>query len=136
MLRVFADTNYWSAILHPRDQLHGVAVALRRKLAGAHVVTTEMVLVELLNQFSAAGPHFRRAAAETVETLRADASVTILPQTAERFDRALRRYAQSWDKGWSLTDCASFDVMEEEGIRAALTYDEHFEQAGFEALLR
>jgi hypothetical protein len=60
----------------------------------------------------------------------------IVPQTAEQFDRALRRYEQSEDKSWSLTDCASFRTMEQEKIQAALTHDRHFAQAGFEALLR
>jgi predicted nucleic acid-binding protein len=40
------------------------------------------------------------------------------------------------DKSWSLTDCASFLIMEAMGIREALTYDNHFLQAGFTALLR
>ncbi len=37
---------------------------------------------------------------------------------------------------WSLTDCLSFVVMKELGIKDALTPDEHFDQAGFHALLR
>jgi hypothetical protein len=40
------------------------------------------------------------------------------------------------DKDWSLTDCISFAVMEDEGIHEALTGDQHFEQAGFRALLK
>ena len=40
------------------------------------------------------------------------------------------------DQHWSLTDCASFIVMEERGISEALAYDRDFEQAGFTALLR
>jgi predicted nucleic acid-binding protein len=35
-----------------------------------------------------------------------------------------------------LIDCVSFVVMEERGMMDALTADEHFEQAGFRALLR
>jgi predicted nucleic acid-binding protein len=30
------------------------------------------------------------------------------------------------DKSWSLTDCASFLIMEEENLTAALTHDRHF----------
>jgi predicted nucleic acid-binding protein len=40
------------------------------------------------------------------------------------------------DKDWSLTDCTSFVVMENENIKEALTADRHFEQAGFTALLK
>ncbi|MDP7134637.1 MAG: PIN domain-containing protein, partial [Planctomycetota bacterium] len=39
------------------------------------------------------------------------------------------------DKGWSLTDCVSFVVMQERGLVDALTTDLHFQQAGFRALL-
>src|SRR6516162_5359042 len=40
------------------------------------------------------------------------------------------------DKEWSLTDCISFVVMNERGITDAFTNDHHFEQAGFQILLK
>jgi predicted nucleic acid-binding protein len=40
------------------------------------------------------------------------------------------------DKWWSLTDCISFIVMQQEGLTEALTTDHHFEQAGFKILLK
>jgi predicted nucleic acid-binding protein len=39
------------------------------------------------------------------------------------------------DKGWGLTDCTSFIVMQRYEVIDALTTDEHFQQAGFRALL-
>ena len=39
------------------------------------------------------------------------------------------------DKGWGLTDCTSFIVMQHYDVIDALTTDEHFQQAGFRALL-
>ena len=48
----------------------------------------------------------------------------------------MERYASRSDQSWSLTDCASFLVMEERNITDALAYDRDFEQAGFRALLR
>jgi predicted nucleic acid-binding protein len=45
-------------------------------------------------------------------------------------------YRRRPDKAWSLTDCISFVVMQREGITEALTGDQHFEQAGFVALLK
>ena len=44
--------------------------------------------------------------------------------------------ADRHDKDWSLTDCISFVVMEDQRITDALTGDRHFEQAGFKALLK
>jgi predicted nucleic acid-binding protein len=45
-------------------------------------------------------------------------------------------YRERPDKEWALTDCVSFIVMEDRGISEALTTDEHFHQAGFQALMR
>ena len=60
----------------------------------------------------------------------------IIAQTDMQFRAALARYASRADQSWSLTDCASFLVMEQRHIAEALAYDRDFEQAGFVALLR
>ena len=39
------------------------------------------------------------------------------------------------DKLWSLTDCISFVLMQDQNVNAALAADRHFEQAGFVPLL-
>jgi hypothetical protein len=49
---------------------------------------------------------------------------------------ALDYYARHKDQDWGFIDCASFVIMERNGIREALTHDNDFEQAGFVALLR
>jgi uncharacterized protein len=134
MRQIFADTGYWIGLVNPRDQIHQRVMKITQELSSVRLLTTEMVLVELLNSFS--DSPFRRAVAGMVLKLRNDRNLRIVPQTSEQFERALRRYKQAADKSWSLTDCASFRVMEAEQIQAALTHDEHFAQAGFETLLR
>ena len=134
MRQVFADTSYWIGLVNPRDQIHAMAINVSRQLASWSLLTTEMVLVELLNSFS--DSPFRDAVGRLVARLRQDQNLTIIPQTPAQFESALRRYQQAADKSWSLTDCASFQVMEAERIQAALTHDQHFAQAGFETLLR
>jgi len=136
MERVFADTGYWIALLSPRDDLHQKAVALSRDYDPSQIVTSEMVLTEFLNSFSDYGPRLRQAAAAAVASLRNTSQVAIFPQTSQLFEKALKRYQDMADKSWSLTDCASFSIMEEERLTASLTYDRHFAQAGFQALLR
>src|SRR6266851_5890395 len=102
MRRVFADTSYWIALVNPRDQIHAKAVSVTQQLSSARILTSEMVLVELLNSFS--DSPFRRAVAGMVLKLRNDRNVRIVPQTSQQFESALRRYKQAADKSWSLTD--------------------------------
>ncbi|MEQ1354212.1 MAG: PIN domain-containing protein, partial [Candidatus Acidiferrum sp.] len=136
MERVFADTGYWIALLNPRDDLHQKASATSRDYSPSQIVTSEMVLTEFLNSFSDYGPRLRQAAARAVASLRENSPIVIVAQTSELFEKALKRYEEMTDKSWSLTDCASFLIMEEERLTSALTHDRHFAQAGFRALLR
>jgi predicted nucleic acid-binding protein len=136
MKAVFADTSYWIALLYPPDHLHAKVTSMSREISTMRLVTSEMVLTELLNTFSNGSPIMRSIAVRAVEDARKGDSLIVLPQTSEQFTKALERYKRSADKNWSLTDCASFQIMETEGIHAALTHEHHFVQAGFEALLR
>jgi predicted nucleic acid-binding protein len=136
MRRVFADTGYWIALLNPRDELHLQAQQQSSAFATAEIVTSEWVLTELLNSFAERGPQLRGIVSRTVELLYASSSVTVVPQTPASFSAAFELYRERSDKGWSLTDCSSFLIMRQLEIEAALTYDKHFEQAHFQALLR
>jgi predicted nucleic acid-binding protein len=136
MKAVFADTSYWIALLYPPDHLHVKVTSMSREISTMRLVTSEMVLTELLNTFSNGSPIMRSIAVHAVEDARKGDAVIVLPQTSEQFTKALERYKRSADKNWSLTDCSSFQIMETERITAALTHDHHFVQAGFEALLR
>ncbi len=60
----------------------------------------------------------------------------IVRASDELFKAGVAFYAMRPNKDWSLTDCISFHVMRDRGIREALTGDHHFEQAGFKTLLR
>jgi hypothetical protein len=73
---------------------------------------------------------------EFILHLRQSPACEILPANREHLDRSLELYHQHKDKEWTLTDCASFVAMRERGITEALTADHHFEQAGFNVLLK
>jgi predicted nucleic acid-binding protein len=136
MQSVFADADYWVAVFNPREELHAIATRVTQSLQSVHIVTSEMVLVEVLNFFHKGGDALRAFAVGAVEKIVKDPNVTVVPQTRDQFRRALQRFKDRPDKKWSLTDCASFLIMEERGIKEALTHDHHFQQAGFLALLR
>jgi predicted nucleic acid-binding protein len=136
MTSIFADTSYWIALLSPRDALHDKALSVSIRFSSARIVTSEMVLVEFLNSFSETDSRSRKAAARLAETLRTTARVNVVAQTPEQFEASLQAYKGADDKHWSITDCASFQIMERERIRSAFTHDKHFSQAGYETLLR
>jgi predicted nucleic acid-binding protein len=134
---VFADTGYWIALVNPHDALHQKSMSVSRRLAPCQFVTSDMVLVEVLNMFAGRGPHLRGAAVAAVRMITtSDLTVEVVPQTRELFRAAYDLYSVRNDKSWSLTDCASFVIMGQRGIIDALTHDTHFEQNGYTALLR
>ena len=131
---VFADTGYWIAVLNPRDDWNSRALEASRTLGKARLITTEMVLDELLAALSKVP--VRGLAINGVNAIRNNPNTEVVPQTSIQFDEAFDFYRRMPDKEWSLTDCASFTLMKQRGLTEALAHDHHFEQAGFTALLR
>lgn len=133
---MFADTGYWVAILNPDDDLHQIAVRVTATFSSFRIITSEMVFTEVLNSFSKQGTFLRQNAVNLIQKSIRSPNVEIISQTSKLFYEALNLYQQRPDQAWSLTDCASFSIMQQETILEALTHDRHFEQAGFIALLR
>lgn len=138
MKEVFADTQYFVAVLSESDDAHDQAILHAEALAESQdtrLVTTDAVLMELLNTFAGKGEHARRLAADFVSALLNDPAALVVAQTRDRLRSGIERYGERLDKGWSIVDCISMLVMEERGIQEALTHDHDFEQAGFTTLL-
>ena len=133
MNSLFADTSFYIALVNPCDAYHGAADRQTRECR-AGVVTTEYVLVEVGNCLSRSGD--RRTFVELIDAVWRDPLTRVVPAGAGLFEAGIALYRDRLDKDWSLTDCLSFVVMEQEGLTDALTADRHFEQAGFRALMR
>ena len=136
MKSVFADADYLVALLNPREELHEKAKRVSARLHPVRIITSEMVMAEMLNLLGSRGEIIRGKACEFVSQLRQNPNIRVVPQTATQFAEAMAFFCGHRDKEWSLTDCISFVVMTRQGITEALTGDHHFEQAGFTALLR
>jgi predicted nucleic acid-binding protein len=131
MKAAFADTFYFCALLNRADAAHEAAVAQARSNSQP-LVTTVLVSTELANAF--AETKLRKRAAEFIRVIEGSRQLRAVPLTTELWEASLRLYEARPDKEWSLTDCCSFVVMEQEGLTVALTGDRHFVQAGFEAV--
>lgn len=132
MSAAFADTFFFLALLNQEDLSHDRAKAESR--IPRNVITTEFIILELGNACAKGEDHadFLRL----VDGLRGSPRVKIVPADSQLLNRGLELMRQRPDKNWSLTDCTSFIVMGDTGLRQALTGDQHFEQAGFQALLK
>ena len=132
---VFLDTSGLVAVVNTDDHWHSVADAAWRELiaSNAPLVTTSLVLIELGDGLSRI--HQRQLALKLYDRLCNAPQVEIVPITPEREAAAWELFRQRPDKHWGVTDCASFVVMQQQGINVALTLDHHFEQAGFQRLL-
>ncbi len=130
---IFVDTSYLVGLAVPRDSLHERAVAWSKRLAG-RFLTTEFVFLEFLNLLSR--PVHRPTAHRIVNYAHEHPHTKIIPVSKALYDQGLALHRQRSDQCWSLTDCISFVVMKRNKIDEALTYDRHFEQAGYRALLR
>lgn len=89
------------------------------------IYTTEEVLTEYLNHFARWGSRFRRYAATSVQNMRENKTVRVIPQTAASFEAGFSFYRVRLDKGYSLTDCISMGTMKDGGITEVLTNDVH-----------
>ncbi|MBI4474970.1 MAG: type II toxin-antitoxin system VapC family toxin [Acidobacteria bacterium] len=130
---ILVDTGFLLALAQPTDELHARAAAWAQALSEPLLVT-EYVLCETINNLSKRPD--RPRAHRIADLVLSGAGYIILNAGPSLFQAGLRLHRDRPDKDWSLTDCISFRVMQERGIRQALAYDLHFEQAGFEALLR
>ncbi len=95
-------------------------------------MTMDYVPVEVADGM--AHSRHRTQAAALVESLHSRPGFRVFEASATLPGRGRALNAERPDKEWSLTDCISFVVMEQEGLREALAGDRHFEQAGFVAV--
>ena len=132
-MTVFVDTFALIAWLNPRDDAHAAVAAYLDVFTG-RLLTTEWVLVELADAFSA--PEARSTAVAFLKAVRADPLFDIVGYVPAVYQAGFDLFAARPDKGWSLTDCIAFGVMTERNVSEALTADHHFVQAGFRAVFK
>lgn len=131
MTFIFADAFYWIALLNPKDTWHETVINYRLE---DKLITTDVVLDELLNFFSKRGSFMRQKAIALYENIQLNPQIKVVITDAEIRRAATDIYKKRLDKGYSITDCISMVVMKQRGITDVLTNDRHFTQEGFNIL--
>jgi len=131
--QTFLDTLFVVALINQRDQYHSKAEELASHYEGRQFLTTDAVLLEIGN---ALARNFKEQAVEVINHLLASPDVEVVRLSPDLFEEGYAIYRSHTDKEWGLIDCISFVVMRRAGVRDALTFDQHFVQAGLQALMR
>jgi uncharacterized protein len=131
--RTLVDASAYFALLDTDDANHVQARTISHRLIaeGWRLFTTSFVLAEthalLLNRLSQEiATRFLRDMEHSPTTL-----VWVTPADVERAKAIIYQYT---DKDFSLTDAASFAIMERLRVPSAFTFDRHFAQYGFPVL--
>lgn len=130
MKQIFADTFYWVALINKKDNWHQRVIEVTSTLKNVEIVTTDEVLIEVLN-FLSATVSLRGRTVQFVDDIMQNTHIKVIPQNRESFLQGLNLYRRRLDKEYSLTDCISMTVMQRLKINEVLTHDHHFKQEGF-----
>ncbi len=126
---MLADTSALLALVFRDDQNHEAAVEVVRRRPDARFLLTELIVAEVATRTRAYAGAER--AVGVARDLLASRRYDLVFVDAALFEDALERMARFADKRLSLTDCASFAVMERLGLAAAFTFDRDFRDCGY-----
>lgn len=138
MSKVFGDTSGWASLFVASESYHPQARSwfAQSRQRGEEIVTTNYVIAELVALLNSPLRVPRPRLFQYVDAIARAPYATIVYVDAEIDTAAWQLLKGRVDKNWSLVDATSFVVMQQLGIREALTSDRHFEQAGFVRLLK
>ncbi|MHC4884947.1 MAG: type II toxin-antitoxin system VapC family toxin [Planctomycetota bacterium] len=128
-MKCFVDTSGLLAMLNRDDDCHGRAAVAWKQLIEEErrLVTTSYVLVEAFALCQS------RLGLVAVNALHSDVEpiLEVVWVDAAIHRRSTAAVLAAGRRKLSLVDCASFEVMRDEGIAQAFTFDRHFKDQGF-----
>ena len=134
MKDIFVDSGAFIALADTQDQHHAEAASALDELVSQNGkwITTNYIFNETMTYLRRrAGPH---AALVFGEQFRKSARLHQIWVDEALNELVWAFFSKHREHPYSYTDCASFVVMREQGIRTAFAFDRHFAQAGFTVL--
>ncbi len=131
-MKLLADTSALLALVLADDRHHEAATRFARKSLQVRFVMSELILSEVVTRVRArAGAD--RSVAFADDALRSHRYELVFVDT-DLVRGALSQMKRFADKRLSLTDCASFQIMEHLGLDGAFTFDLDFRDCGYRML--
>lgn len=130
--RLFIDTSAFLALEDKSDAHHEAARRFQREMrlhGPCEIFTSAYVLDETLTLIR------RRLGIQPsitfAKNIRSSRITKVIWSSQELEQKALDLFERYADKTFSLTDCMSFLIMQEQDIQEAFSFDDHFSQMGF-----
>jgi uncharacterized protein len=128
-VKLLVDTSALLALAFRDDPNHAAAAAFAQQNAQTRFLLTELILAEVVTRLQArAGPERAVAAGRSLLESR---RYELLFVDADLVAAALAQMSRLGDKRLSLTDCASFELMDRLGLTAAFSFDRDFGDCGY-----
>lgn len=129
---IFLDTSGLYEYLDDVQPRHREVAGLLESSKPCRFVTSNFVRDELITLCLTRRGH--DVARRVGNLLMQGGAMDVIHVTPSDEQQAWQLFLQRPDKRYSFTDCTSFVLMRRQGIRAALSMDDHFRQEGFELL--
>jgi hypothetical protein len=134
--RIFLDTSGFFAFLVRGDQKHEQASTCVHEIIkkSGRMITTDYIIDETATLLKAR--EFGHYIQPFFEGILSSKACRIEWMDGDYFESTKAMFLKHADQQWSFTDCFSFSVMKNLGLRQALSKDTHFGHAGFVSLLK
>ena len=135
-MKIFVDTSALIAYYNIDDRYHAEAFEFVEKIKKGEIpltrfYTTDYIFDETIT-FIERVLNRHGLAIDVGEALQTSPFTVIIRINEELFDEAWNFFREN--KGYSFTDCTSFNAMKKHGVTHAFTFDKHFQEAGFRAM--
>ncbi len=129
--RVFVDTSAFVSFMDDKDPYYDEALQTFRLVQqkNVEIITTDFVIDETITVVQSRVGH--AAAVSAGNYILNSTVITLYWLDTDLKLKAWEYFKRHRDKRYSFTDCTSFVLMKDMGIRHYIAFDEHFRQAGF-----
>jgi len=136
MINIFVDTFAFISLFNEDDHYHKKSSEINNYYLehGVYYVTTNFVLDESITLLRRYLNH--SAVVQFYKTVKSSNVFEFIHITEHIENTAWNIFEKYSDKDFSFTDCTSFAVMNDNKINKVFTHDHHFEQMGFEILIK
>jgi len=135
-VKIFLDTSALIAYYNVDDEYHAEAFEAMEKIRRGEIPLTRFYITDYIFDeiiaFIECVLNRHELALNVGEALQTSPFTIIIRIDEELFMEAWSYFKEN--KGYSFTDCTSFNAMKKHGVTHAFTFDKHFRNAGFQTI--